>query len=110
MHHTSAVGLLGGRLGLAQAHSGPLGTGEILWQGHVEDLVLQRVAACRHSNTHQQPLPLSYDLSRAKKKKKEKKRGCLTSCVCGFESLLSFGQEATIGPVQHGFDLVLWIV
>lgn len=45
--HTSAVGLLGGRLGLAEAHSGPLGAGEILWQGHVKDLVFQRVAVCR---------------------------------------------------------------
>lgn len=44
---TSAVGLLGGRLGLAEAHSGPLGTGEILWEGHVKDLVFQRVAVCR---------------------------------------------------------------
>lgn len=35
---------------------------------------------------------------------------CLTSCVCGFESFLSLGQEAPVGPVQHGFDLVLRVV
>lgn len=34
----------------------------------------------------------------------------LTGAVCGFESLLSFGQEAIVGPVQHGLDLVLWVV
>lgn len=33
-----------------------------------------------------------------------------TGCVHGFESLFSFGQEAAVGPVQHGFDLVLWII
>ena len=34
----------------------------------------------------------------------------LTGGVRRFESLLSFGQEAAVGPVQHGFDLVLRIV
>ena len=34
----------------------------------------------------------------------------LTGGVCRFESLLSFGQEAAVGPVQHGFDLVVRII
>lgn len=44
---TSAVGLLGGGLVLWEADSGPLGAGEILRQGHIEDLVVQRVTVCR---------------------------------------------------------------
>lgn len=44
---TSAVGLLGGGLVLTETDSGPLGAGEILWQGHIQDLVVQRVTVCR---------------------------------------------------------------
>lgn len=44
---TSAVGLLGGGLALTEADSGPLGAGEILRQGNIEDLVVQRITVCR---------------------------------------------------------------
>lgn len=47
---TSAVGLLGTALALAQAHSGPLGTGEVVRQRHVQDLVVQRVAVCTRTD------------------------------------------------------------
>lgn len=43
---TSAVGLLWSGLALAEADSGSLGAGEVLGQGHVEDLVVQRAAVC----------------------------------------------------------------
>lgn len=48
---TSAVGLLGGRLVLAQAHSRRLDVGEVVRQGHVKDLVLQGVAVCGGTGT-----------------------------------------------------------
>lgn len=57
MCSTSAVGLLGGGLALTETDSGPLRAGEILWQGNIEDLVVQRVTVCRE--THKQTLLIS---------------------------------------------------
>lgn len=114
---TSAVGLLGGGLALTEADSGPLRAGEILWQGDIEDLVVQRVTVCRetHKQTLLFPGLMAQNLQLVRDEQHPTVRSCcpaalLTGSMCRLESLLSFGLEAVVGPVQHGFDLVFWIV
>lgn len=101
---TSAVGFLRAALALAQAHSGPLGTGKVVRQRHVQDLVVQRVAVCTGTDK---------GFKQQLKDKTVARAGacvCITSIVCGFEPLLSFGQEASVSPVQQRFDLLLRVV
>lgn len=67
------------------------------------------LSADTHTHTHAQAAAAAIS-SHLKWEHVKHTHESLTSCVCRFESFLSFGQEAPVGPVQHGFDLVFRIV